>query len=1375
MRALKQPKGANQKDFGNNTSGFENKNQQNEKQKFNPENPSEVLRVVYRASDEKMAELAEKANRDQDLENSAGELDGEAEVEAKSIDNERTMVVVSGKKEIDKIVQNFEDKLDPKPVDLEEISRQIAACRERINLAEKAEDLETYEANEKLVRQLEKQQAEGVLVNNKIAEKLAVTENLNSQEQALIEEIKAHRELIRAAEQKNETGTYDEKAIEENEELLHQKEKALQEIRETITDSNKTEVAPSKFESLSPGQQKFVKDGLVQLYLEEARTKAQEQFNQATDKRNGETSWNGRMWKKMTRGFQLAKLEKANLQSTSVDSEDRLLYAERLVDIAKGMGKEMREEDGKLVIDFNTFEGLSADSSQAFEAFNAKANEFSSMPQEWAFESAKSSDRTKFEKAKHEYETQKLDLLDKIIAEKGEMEALQGVNDIDNQVAMRQFLTNHPEVQKEFDHVKNDSPYKRLFSSLLAERGAMTGAGFAARNVAKYAGHLQLVSSAVSLSAMPVIAGVIGAWRGRARADKKIKEGDIQGRHQEKGESALSQERGALLIGLQKLVPAEFSLSPDEWLAEQATEEEKTAYQELKDKFDKVNAKFEKSELGISRNADGTVKKIKRGLEANISQAGDLTDKLNQAVTRFEQAVQSNESPERLEELRGALTSRLEFSQNKLEDGLVGFGSGAERSAKYLSFTQALEKAKVLHYYSENTDKVNERVVSFMDHLKGEISSKRSSYKNQQMVLGALMGAAAFGVGMKLREGAHALYEGSALQETVNETFSKIGSGVKELSQDIFGHEKITKAAVVGGTSVSQVGGMEMHNIAQNEAPSVNESAKTVGQKSPSGIVNKKINIPKVKIETAGAGAKIPDMYDSQGNKIAFLDEKGNAILSDGRLISKEFINGVPTTISSEGAVTENLAGNPAPDNLQEVKLGGGVSAFNNNVPQNIISEESNTLEDLNENLNKEMRKIPSMDGKKSPLSGLVNKAVSGVKNVAETPKASSVNLGVNNFNNNEGLPNLMSNDMATATVETTPEVSAAMPTSSESLSAVNPSGDEGLPGIMSSDNAGEVSGINQGNLSTADNLDRPINLAEAGTLKGSSVFDIPEKVNIPESNNLSNNENYFGVNDGSPVRTNASEIAVSGSSNSSVTEKMDLGRGPKMPIGGDIVEPAKNVIPSELTNQNLDYPINNGQEVTLDKNSSVFNTPTKSLSQELAEQVAKSKLANSELAGISSKLLEDLSSEKIASADDLVNNFGKLNEGLEVTSKAKEALYNIWDAAQYKVSNPEYYAAILAENLRTAQHEVLLSGVGKNLAEGIFTGKPGFKNAADLIDRFRELNKNVVLSGKEKALLSRAWTYYAELKQEGGKELPRNIASLIGNVEDILLKRLNG
>ena len=929
--------GKNPKNRKEDFSVFEKNNKLEAKLSEKPANIAELERLA----EEKELVVENQLTEDIKIEDSLGSPEEEFAVQADSIDQERKELVKRSAQERKELIKRVENKEEIPTTDeqlLESVETPDASesdqSEENFGPETAWYFVDTSEGKKEVAVQESKNNPDLVRINfgNRwsVVSRLEIEEFLNNQ---------------------------GEKEITDEEEEVFEEASKKDEAKESKIENPKSqeELMDEKFSSLSDGQKEFVKEGLQQLRLEEVRTRAKEKYNQEIN--NKEIGFGSRLWKKMTQGFQMAKLEKESFQEVKLDSSEHFDYVNRLADLAKSIGKEIKSENGKLIINFNNFEGLSKETEAAFANFNTVANNFSALPKEWSFESAKPAEQKKYQEAKKEYDKIKTDILEKVSEEKGRHDAIVGVNDIDEQIAMRQFLISNPEVQKEFNDINDKSPLKRMLNSVVAERGALTGAGFVARSGVKAAGYFG--AAGASVVALPLIAMSIGGIRGRSRANKQIKEEDIQGRRNEKEEkSDLENQRSLALKELQDLVPKEFSFESQKWLDKIATDKEKEAYQKAKDNFVGLNQRFEK-ESGIIRDKKGDVKKIEKGLEANVSHSEDLVEKLNKEIALLEQTqfeheqsgLLLTEDSKELKKLSESLLLRTRFIEEKLERGLVSFGAGPERSAKYLELIQTLGKASSLRSYTENTKETEERVGKFLDYLKGETSENRNRYKNKKMIQGALIGGAAFAAGALLREGIGLLSENEVAQATVASVSAK---------------PKLTEAADLSTKPKVE----EIHNGLKEIKEIKEVSAKPTPIKENIENISHNQNVhsqnivdnPEKEVEPIKVDDKLENnIGGDDANNIEGLQHISNMDQDDewqefGPVDGHSSDIDVVETPNQEVELPENgVLGNVDEVSNREVKL-----------------PEEGVLGKVDEQLKNEFQKIPNMDGKQMPSSSVL-------------------------------------------------------------------------------------------------------------------------------------------------------------------------------------------------------------------------------------------------------------------------------------------------------------------------------------------------------------------------------------------------------------------
>jgi hypothetical protein len=1185
------------------------------------------------------------------------------------------------------------------------LDQEIAACKLRIKQAEKAMDRKALFQENDLLDELEAKKAsslkENPVQNNELSDKDKKIKELQENLNIIDTYIKQCRDKITVAEKPDVNGSYDEEVVAKNQKLIFLLEDKRQEIIQKISEVNQENIVPEisapetkeptsepsaeninqgdqvvepetqpspetslspeeilseKLNNLSAGQQKFISEALSQLYLEKIRSQAREQFQ----KDNSGKNWFKQALSGIGKNRKIANLEKSYANKKENESDPaRLAYTDYLIDVAQKIAVDIKEDNGKLLFDFNNFPDLSKECSETFEKFNHKASEFGSLPQEWSFDSANKTEKGQFAKEKAEYEQLREELYQKLLAEKGERRAVLAINNIDSQIAMRQFITNDKNSVASLNKIKDNSPLKRIWNSLATTNSLAAGLGAVSKGGAKLgfaiAGGLGTAAFMVTL---PAIAGGFGAWRAKLRADKDIKESDIEGRHENIALSALADSRNASLKDLQSLVPAEFSLDPKTWLEERATEEEKTLYLKLKENFDKVNKEFEKKELGLSRNKKGEIKSVDRGIEANISQAEDLTEKLKYLLNRLEQARDQSDFA-KIDKLGSEIALRRKFSQSKLEAGLINFGTKEQRLLKYLEFNQVLEQAKVQEYYTDNYEKVNSRLGKFMDYLKGNITDERSYYRNKKMVNGALMGVGFYFAGSAVAHKLGAIYEGSGLQDKVGETLGYL----KNSWNDYFDQGANEAAPMIKN------GGMEISNVSNfPQEPVANESA-TIPFADPE-VPTPETEIPQSPEVVSGGkpvlveeASKMPKMYDDQGRQISHFDNQGNAILNDGQLVSKEALSG-EIELPNDGGSVEAAPDDPAPADLQKTELGSGASAFKNEavaLPDDGGSVEAiNTDNDLPQLLHNDGNVTSSMDSALPDNNGEVSAVMDNpVKEIIKTSDSFSE------------LPN------DSGDVQAFEDAKSAV---SEALKDQNELASANLP-----DNNGDVQALVSPEV--VEQASAPINNSDLLDDTSSSV----EAVNLEEGDNLSgeeflkNTDADFLKKYGVDLSPNDSKVSAFNELDVKIPEEVKPGASlPENSTveSSDFDDDYNNVIDDqenfEKVNQvtKVENIVENGKNIQRVSETVNFNN----ISKNIAASNIKDQLAQGLFTG----------DKEFKTSEAFLKKFQELNQGREISDSHKEAAKKIWEQWQRNQGGSSAYQNIIKTKLNLLEKQII-------------------------------------------------------------------------------------
>lgn len=129
----------------------------------------------------------------------------------------------------------------------------------------------------------------------------------------------------------------------------------------------------------------------------------------------------------------------------------------------------------------------------------------------------------------------------------------------------------------------------------------------------------------------------------------------------------------------------------------------------------------------------------------NFVEAGNLSKKIDSVIGRLNEVKTKEEA----EKVLIALDTRLHYTHLKLDRGLVNFGSEKERLAKQYELLQKMSEAEIrLNGFNKE---INGGVLDRLDSFLGYKESKVKKYVRDQMIRGALMGAAFATLGYAIR------------------------------------------------------------------------------------------------------------------------------------------------------------------------------------------------------------------------------------------------------------------------------------------------------------------------------------------------------------------------------------------------------------------------------------------------------------------------------------------------------------------------------------------------------------------------------------------------------------------------------------------------
>ncbi len=267
-----------------------------------------------------------------------------------------------------------------------------------------------------------------------------------------------------------------------------------------------------EFNELSRGQQYLVLENLRQITLGRVQEEAQVKYREETT----EAAFMGKLWKGISKKYQIAKLEKATVEQIKEGGWE--VHGQTIEQLSKGM-KEMGPEIGKdgtvKYISEKDLGSLASDKEKAIEDFNRVAFEFSRIPYEWSLDSATKEQRKKFREVKDNYEELKETVLFARAQQTNSQEAALFINEKEKIIQFNQFLNNHPEAEKELQKITSKVAWARVFKDVVTERGIYAAAGFLTRSA---------TVSLLGAVGAPLGAAIIGGIRARMRAKETLKE-----------------------------------------------------------------------------------------------------------------------------------------------------------------------------------------------------------------------------------------------------------------------------------------------------------------------------------------------------------------------------------------------------------------------------------------------------------------------------------------------------------------------------------------------------------------------------------------------------------------------------------------------------------------------------------------------------------------------------------------------------------------------------------------------------------------------------------------------------------------------------------
>lgn len=442
----------------------------------------------------------------------------------------------------------------------------------------------------------------------------------------------------------------------------------------------------SGFSELSNGQKLLALENLKQITLGRIQEEASDK-HKTVIKGSGLP---GRIWQGISKQYQIAKLEKVTAQEIMKGGMN--VHGKVLEQLTKGLkefGPEAEIKNGEVKVKYVYGLGdLKPNQEKAVNEFNDAAYELSKMPYEWSLESAKLTEKRKYQRVRDHFDELRNKILKTKEAKSGDpVEAASYMSGIEGKILLDQFIASHPQVEKRLGNIKDGHIWKSVVKSVVKEKGIYFASGFSGKwyfGSSVLSGKL-LLAGTLGWTAAPFASGAMGGIMAGKRAKESLRE------------------------------------------------KEKLSRRGVKD---------------VSREAKDFefAKKIEINKEGREIKFG-LADKLESLVAKV---GESNGEEERAALLR--LKSRVNYTRRKISEGLIDFGTEENRLASQYELARALSMAKAEVEGQENNAKLESRLNKLLDDKKEKIAKEQKAYINKEIKKGIMIGMGCALAGATLRE-----------------------------------------------------------------------------------------------------------------------------------------------------------------------------------------------------------------------------------------------------------------------------------------------------------------------------------------------------------------------------------------------------------------------------------------------------------------------------------------------------------------------------------------------------------------------------------------------------------------------------------------------
>jgi hypothetical protein len=281
-----------------------------------------------------------------------------------------------------------------------------------------------------------------------------------------------------------------------------------------------------------------------------------------------------------------------------------------------------------------------------------------------------------------------------------------------------------------------------------------------------------------------------------------------------------------------------------------------------------LRARFRGKETLAQRQKEARYGKKDENKEAkNIVDAKNLTERMNDTI----KAVENATTPEKKNQYLDQLKRRINYTQEKIENGLVNFGDNKSVLNNQFNLVNNLNNALILSSSLEETTRkdVDERLEDFLLYKKEKINEAQKKFIHKQMRKGALMGAGFATAGYGVRYlGEHFGWWGQPSGEKALQNITETNpEDLKKIDPEVI---KIIK-------SIENLGTEKVENIQKIPFPVLEkldaDTIKEIGKLDPAQIENiVKISPDTLKELDTDSIIKLSKLSPDSISKISSLD-----------------------------------------------------------------------------------------------------------------------------------------------------------------------------------------------------------------------------------------------------------------------------------------------------------------------------------------------------------------------------------------------------------------------------------------------------------------------------------------------------------------------